>query len=146
MTRSGLYWAAWIFPLFGAAGYFVWQRRQRYWENNLGLVRSSKARKKAKKELTRARRQKDDFYGTAGQILTAYLADKLDRPVAGLTHQALAELLSQEGVKSDLIERIQVILTTSEMGRFAPGADDPGYVASLLKEVGILVDALEKVL
>jgi hypothetical protein len=146
LTRSGLYWAAWIFPLFGAAGYFVWQQRQRYWERNLNLVRSSKARKKAKKALAQARRQKQDIYGTAGQILTAYLADKLDRPVAGLTHQALAEVLSQEGVGPDLIERIQVILTTSELGRFAPGADDPGYADSLLKEAGILIDALEKVL
>jgi hypothetical protein len=146
LTRSGLYWAAWVFPLFGAAGYFVWQQRQRYWENNLGLVRSSRARKKAKKALSRARRQKDDAYGTAGQILTAYLADKLDRPVAGLTHQALAELLSQQGVGPDLIERIQVILTTSELGRFAPGADDPGYADSLLKEASGLIDTLEKAL
>jgi hypothetical protein len=146
LTRSGLYWAAWIFPLFGVAGYFLWQRRQQYWEDNLGLVRSSKARKKAKKALSQARRQKDDGYGTAGQILTAYLADKLDRRVAGLTHQALAELLSQQQIGSDLIERIQVILTTSELGRFAPGADDPGYADSLLKEVGLLIDALEKAL
>jgi hypothetical protein len=146
LTRSGLYWAAWIFPLFGAAGYFVYQQRQRYWESNLGLARSSKARKKAKKALTRARRQKQDIYGVAGQILTAYLADKLNRPVAGLTHQALTETLSQKAVGPDLIERIQVILTTSELGRFAPGADDPGHADSLLKEVGILIDALEKAL
>jgi hypothetical protein len=146
VTRSGLYWAAWAFPLFGAAGYFVWQRRQRYWDNNLGLARSSKARRKAKKALARAHRQKDDVYGTAGQILTLYLADKLDRPVTGLTHQALAEVLTQAEVGRDLIERIQVILTTSELGRFAPGADDPDHADSLLKEVGILIDALEKAL
>jgi hypothetical protein len=109
-------------------------------------VRSSKARKRAKKALTQARRQKGDAYSTTGQILTAYLADKLDRPVAGLTHQALAELLGQQGVGPDPIERIQVILTTSELGRFAPGADDPDYADSLLKEVSILIDALEKVL
>jgi hypothetical protein len=32
------------------------------------------------------------------------------------------------------------------MGRFAPGADDPGYAKSLLLKVGTLIDALEKVL
>jgi hypothetical protein len=144
LTSSGLYWAAWIFPIVAALGYFAWQRRQRYWENNLGLARSSQARKKARKALAQARKRADDAYSTAGQILTTYLADKLDRPVAGLTHQALAALLAGQGVGADLIERVEVILVTSELGRFAPGADDPGHARSLLQEVDILIAALEK--
>lgn len=144
ITRQGLYWAAWAFPLIGAAGYFAWQRRQRYWENNLGLARSSQARKKARRALTQARKQRQGAYEAAGQILTTYLADKLDRPVAGLTHQALADLLAQQGVKTELIERIEVCLVSSELGRFAPGADSPDHAASLLKEVSILIDALEQ--
>jgi hypothetical protein len=128
----------------GALGYFFWQQRQRYWENNLNLARSSQARKKARKALAQARKRADDAYSTAGQILTTYLADKLDRPVAGLTHQALAALLAGQGVGADLIERVEVILVTSELGRFAPGADDPGHARSLLQEVDILIAALEK--
>lgn len=146
VTRSGLYWAAWVFPVFGAVGYWVWQRRQRYWESNLGLARSSQARKKARKALSLARRQKQGVYDAAGQILTTYLADKLDRPVAGLTHQALAETLAARGVSSDLVERVETVLVRSELGRFAPGADSPDHAASLLKEVDRLVDQLEKVL
>jgi hypothetical protein len=144
ITGSGLYWAAWVFPIVGALGYFVWQRRQRYWENNLGLARSSQARKKARQALAQARKRTDDAYSTAGRILTTYLADKLDRPVAGLTHQALAELLGGQGITADLIERVQVILVSSELGRFSPGANDPGYAKSLLQEVDILIAALEK--
>jgi hypothetical protein len=146
ITASALYWAAWLFPVFGAAGYFVWQRRQRFWENNLGLARSSQARKKAKKALAQARRQKPPAYEVAGQVLMAYLSDKLDRPVAGLTHQALAGLLAEQGVGTDLIERVEVLQVSSELGRYAPGADDPGHAVSLLDEVSILIDALEKAL
>jgi len=146
VTASGLYWATWAFPLLGVAGYFAWQRRQRYWARNLGLARSSQARKKARKALARARKQKGDAYSAAGQILMAYLADKLDRPVAGLTHQALANLLTERGVPAGLVERVEVLLVTSELGRFAPGADDPGHAQSLLQEVDILIGALEKVL
>jgi hypothetical protein len=146
LVASGLYWAAWVFPALGAIGYFAWQRRQRYWENHLGLARSSQARRKARKALARARRHKGDPYSAAGQILTTYLADKLDRPVAGLTHQALAEQLAGRGVGQDLIERIDVLLVTGELGRFAPGAEDPGYARSLLQEVEFLISALEKVL
>jgi len=146
LTASALYWAAWAFPLFGAAGYLVWQRRQRYWENNLGLVRSSQARKKARQALARARRQGHDAYSAAGQILNIYLADKLDRPVAGLTHQALSELLAERGVSSDLSERVEVLLTSADLGRYAPGADSPDHAANLLQETGLLIDALERVL
>jgi hypothetical protein len=146
VTTSGLYWAAWAFPVLGAAGYFTWQRRQRYWEKNLGLARSSQARKKAHRALAQARRQKGDAYGAAGQILTGYLADKLDRPVAGLTHQALVDLLVEQGASPDLAERVEVLLVTSELDRFAPGADDPDHARSLLQETDILITALERVL
>lgn len=146
VTASSLYWAAWAFPLLGAAGYFAWQRRQRYWEDNLGLARSSQARKKARKALALARKQKQNAHHAAGQILMTYLADKLDQPVAGLTHQALVDLLAGHGVGPDLCERVEVLLVTSELGRFAPGAEEPGHAQSLLQEVDVLIGALEKVL
>jgi hypothetical protein len=146
VTSSTLYWVAWAFPALGAMGYFAWQRRQRHLENNLGLVRSSQARKKARQALARERKQGQDAYSTVGQILMAYLADKLDQPVAGLTHQGLADLLAEQGVRSDLVERVGVLLVSSELGRFAPGADHPDHAQSLLQETEILIDALEKVL
>jgi hypothetical protein len=146
VSSSTLYWVAWAFPALGAMGYFAWQRRQRHLENNLGLVRSFQARKKARKELAQARKQGQDGYSSVGQIVMAYLADKLDQPVAGLTHQGLAHLLAQQGVRADLVERVGVLLVSSELGRFAPGADHPDHAQSLLQETEILIDALEKVL
>jgi hypothetical protein len=146
VTESGLYWVAWAFPLYGAAGYLVWQRRQQYWESNGGLARSAQARKKAKKAIALARKEKGDAYIAVGQILTTYLADKLDRPVAGLTHQALDEVLAAKGIEPDLVERVQVCLVSSELGRFAPGADNPDHARSLLRETDVLIDALEKAL
>jgi hypothetical protein len=146
LTESALYWVAWAFPLFGAAGYLAWQRRQQHWERNGGLARSAQARKKAKRVINQARTEKGDAYSAVGQILTTYLADKLDRPVAGLTHQALEEVLAGKGVTPDLIERVEVCLVSSELGRFAPGADNPDHASSLLREADILIDALEKAL
>ncbi len=146
VTASGLYWAAWAFPVLAVAGYFVWQRRQRYWENNLALARSSQASRKARKALSQARRQGKDAYAAAGHILTDYLSDKLGRPMTGLTHQALSELLAAQGVEASLVERVGELLVTGELGRFAPGADQPGYAESLLQEVDSLIAALEKVL
>lgn len=144
LTKSALYWAAWAVPLVGAVGYWTWHRRQRFWERNAGLARNSQARRKAKKALAQVRRQDRDAYEAAGQVLRTFLGDKLDQPVLGLTHQALAALLTERGLEADLVERVDVLLVSSEMGRFAPGASDAGHAHSLLQEVGMLIDALER--
>jgi len=144
VTESGLYWLAWSVPLVGLIGNFVWQRRQRYWQNNADLARSSKAHKKAKKALAMARREKENVYNTAGQVLIDYLADKLGQPVAGLTHQALATLMVEKEVDSKLIERVQVCLADADLGRFSPDADNPDHAKNLLKEIEVLIRDLEK--
>jgi hypothetical protein len=144
VTESPLYWLAWGVPLLGVVGNFVWQRRQRFWQNNAGVARSSQARKKAKKALARVQSEKVDVYSAAGQVLTGYLADKLDQPVAGLTRQALATLLGEEGLRPGLIERVDVCLTDAELGRFSPESNDPAHAANLLKEIDILIGDLEK--
>jgi hypothetical protein len=150
VVRSGLYWVAWAFPLAGAAGFLVWQRRQRYLEDNLGLARSARARKRAKEALAQARRQQGDAGQDASvaaqEILTTYLADKLDRPLAGLTRKDLTDLLAERGLDPNLVDRVSAVLISSELSRFAPGADSPAHAASLLKEVEILVGALERAL
>ena len=144
VTGSPLYWLAWAVPLLGIVGNFVWQRRQHYWQNNAGLARSSGARKKAKKALARARREASDPYSAAGQVLTAYLSDKLDQPVAGLTHQALDALLEARGLGPELVERVNACLTDAELGRFSQEANDPAHAEKLLKEIDDLIGGLEK--
>jgi hypothetical protein len=144
VTGSPLYWLAWAVPLLGIVGNFVWQRRQHYWQNNAGLARSSGARKKAKQALARARRETGDPYSAGGQVLTAYLSDKLDQPVAGLTHQALDALLEARGLGPELVERVNAYLTDAELGRFSPEANDPAHASNLLKEIDILIGDLEK--
>jgi hypothetical protein len=143
-TESGMYWLAWSIPLLGIVGNFVWQRRQRYWQSNTGLTRSSQARKKARKALAQVRKEKGDMYSTAGQVLTTYLADKLNQPVAGLTHQALATLLEEKGLDPQLVEQVDVSLTNAELGRFSPEASNPDHTKNLWKEINLLIDDLEK--
>jgi hypothetical protein len=144
VTESPFYWLAWSVPLLGIVGNLVWQRRQRFWQNNAGMARSSQARKKAKKALARVRSGKGDLYSAAGQVLTDYLADKLNQPVAGLTYQALATLLEEQGLRPGLIKRVSVCLTDAELGRFSPESNDPAHAANLLKEIDILIGDLEK--
>ena len=146
VTESPLYWLAWGVPLLGIVGNFVWQRRQHYWQNNAGLVRSSQALKKARRALSRVPRDRGDSYSAAGQVLTTYLADKLDQPVLGLTHQALAALLEEKGLGPQLVERVNTCLADAELGRFSPEANDPAHADNLLKEIDVLLSELERYL
>jgi len=146
VTDSPLYWLAWGIPLVGLVGHLAWKRREQYWQNNGHLARSSQAGKKARNALARARNAREDVYSAAGQILSDYLADKLDQPVVGLTRQALAELLTANNIPIDLIERTQACLAASESGGYAPGADQPAHAENLLVETDVLIRDLEKVL
>jgi hypothetical protein len=146
VTDSPMYWLAWGIPLVGLVGHLAWKRREQYWQNNGHLARSSQAGKKARNALARARNAREDVYSAAGQILSDYLADKLDQPVVGLTHQALAEILTANNIPIDLIERTQACLAASELGRYAPGADHPAHAENLLVEIDVLIRDLEKVL
>jgi len=147
VVNAPVYWLAWFVPMVGLAGNFVWQRRQHYRQNNAGVVRSSQAYKKAKKAVAQIRRQKPgDVYNAAGQVLTDYLSDKLDYPVAGLTYQALADRLAQTGLDGKLIERVNGCWADAELGRFSPDAADPAHAQNLLTEVEVLIKGLEKYL
>jgi hypothetical protein len=143
LTGQPLYWLAWGLPLVALAGNFAWQWRQHYWQNNVGLARSSQARKKAKKALAQARKP-DDLYLAAHQILTTYLSDKLNQPVAGLTRRALTNVLVEAGLNPNLINRVEMALSNSELGRFSPEASSPAHAENLLKEIDALIGELDK--
>jgi hypothetical protein len=99
----------------------------------------------ARQALRQARREPDRAHVWAAQILSDYLGDKLDRPVASWTQTRLAEVLLERGVAPQWVERVQACLVLGEMGRYAPVAQ--GAVASdLLDETQELIDALEKAL
>lgn len=144
VTSSGFYWLAWAIPVAGLAANFVWKRRQQFWTDHPDRVRSSQARKKARAALAAAQKQQPDLYDTAGQVLITYLSDKLNQPVAGLTRQALATLLLGQGLQPDLIERVNNCLIETELGRFAPEANDPGHAEKLVNTVDHLIGDLEK--
>ncbi|MCH8195872.1 MAG: hypothetical protein IIB12_07330 [Chloroflexi bacterium] len=92
----------------------------------------------------RARERHDDPYGTAGRVLMAYISDKLDRPVSGLTHAGLARLLSELGVDPRLVERIESCLVSGEQGRFALRVATQASGDGLLDEAEELIADLEQ--
>lgn len=145
MAQTG-YWLAWGAPLLLLAVNFGWSRRQSYLKRNIGSTRSAQAYKRAKKAISEARRGNEDRYIASGQILTTFLADKLNEPVVGLTQDSLADLLTAKGLDTVLLDQVQDCLAESDMGRFGPGGNAPGHADRLLDKTEELIGYLEKTL
>jgi BatD DUF11 like domain len=142
MTERSGYWLLWLVPLAVLVGHFGWQRYQQQRLDTADLRRSRGAAGKAQKALDEARKQ-GDGQEAAGPVLIAYLEEKLNRPIAGLSHTQLASLLAQRSVDADLAARVQNCLMISEMGRFAP-ADLTGHGVDLWTETALVIDELDQ--
>jgi hypothetical protein len=144
VTEQNRYWLAWGIPILLVVGYAVWSRREAYFRRNVGRARSMQAHRQAKKSLAQARKNSGDLYIASGHILNAYLSDKLNKPVVGLTQDALAGALAGKGVAPEQIKQVQTILAESDMGRFGPGGHLPNHAGKLLDKAEQLIVDLEK--
>ena len=146
LTSRSVYWLAWLLPLALLGGNFAWQRRQSYLQNNIGLVRRSRAYKSAKKQITQIQQQPPaNLYDTVEQVLTSYLSDKLGQPTSGLTEHALAELLTEHGVAEATINQATDCFAACHMGQFALGETDSVQMP-ILNQVSETIDQVEEAL
>ncbi len=142
VVERPLYWVAWTLPLLAVLAAGGWRvvgnaRRRR-------AAAGIAAHTQAMMSLDSARQQEGYPHDAAVAVLTTYLAEMLGQPVAGLTHDALAQLLAARGVEVDLVERVGGYLAASERVRFAPGAGDEGSGDGVLDETAGLVADLDR--
>jgi heme exporter protein D len=143
LAKQPVYWVLWTLPVALLVGQSVWQRRQRLNTVNAASLRSQRAAKQASRALRDAQQRPDVASEAASRILIEYIGAKLQRPITGLTQRALSDLLLVNNVSPSLVARVQVILTQSEVGRYAPA----GYTANgsdLLVDTQQVIDALEQ--
>jgi len=142
LTQQSAYWLLWVVPLVLLVGHFSWRKYQQRRLDTADLRRSKGAAGKAKKALDEAQ-NRSQSQEAAGPILIAYLEEKLNQRVAGLSHTQLAELLSVKGVEENLARRTQNVLMLSEMGRYAP-AQLSLQGGSLWSETAAVIDELDR--
>ena len=95
-------------------------------ESNIGLMKSKKANKVAKKHLAAANKLmtgKDaEFYEEIFRALYGYLSDKLGIPVSDLTKESITTSLNARDIPAETVDELIKALNECEMARFAPGA------------------------
>ena len=123
-------------PVLAILGLVAVQRRRRRLAADVGLVRSSRAQKEARKRLQRAHKALQDkeaeqFYAEISTALQRYVGDKLNVSAVGMRHDDFRTHLAATGFSETERERVIQLLKQCDAARFAPG----GYTHARMEEV-----------
>jgi hypothetical protein len=114
-------------PVVVLAGMVLLRKRREKLAADVGLARSRRAGKVAKKRLAKAKSQASvehagEFFAEIYTALTSYIADKLNVSPHGLTTERISELLQQKGVDDTLIQNLVDLIQKCDFARFAPAS------------------------
>lgn len=122
--------------------------RQRAIENaNIVKQRSNKANKVATRRLKLAARlmadnQPSAFYDEVLRALWGYVGDKLNIPVAQLSHDNISQRLSERSVDQQTITDFIAALDECEFERYAPG-DPKGNMSKVYEKAMTAIEQIE---
>ena len=116
--------------------------------NDAGYARWRRAKSNALNELQKAKAAlAQDAFGEAftavSNALYGYVADKCDRPTAGLTTPRVADLLRGRGVDDDSAGKLKDCLDACDMARFAPTALTAEHTEEVLGRARKIIDSIE---
>jgi hypothetical protein len=78
------------------------------------------------------------------EALAQYVADKTDRPAAGLTEEMIRDILAGQGAEAALIGQFSACWERCDLGRFAPADLEAGAQRALLTDAEELIVQLEE--
>ena len=123
--------------------------RQRAIDNaNVTKMRGKKANKVATKRLKLAARLMTDnkpseFYDEVLRALWGYVGDKLNIPVAQLSHDNISSKLAERGVHQSIIDKFIGAIDECEFERYAPG-DPKGNMSKVYDKAILAIEKIEE--
>ncbi|RMH77555.1 MAG: protein BatD [Calditrichaeota bacterium] len=127
--QSTWFMVAMILPLLMVGVAYGLRNYQEKMATNVEYARKRKAFGQARRRLKAARQllkqQKlAEFYGEVSRSLIGFVADKTNRPAAGLLREDVEKLLRRQGVDEPLIQEYLKYLDEADFRRFAPAQAD----------------------
>jgi hypothetical protein len=149
VQRSGWFLALAALPfVLVPVGIALGRRRERYLRD-LGFARARRAARSASRRLDRAAARAGEsstaFHEEVAGALVDYVADRANRPAAGLTYDQLEEILAAKGVAPDLRRRYRGCLESCDFARYVPDSARLEARSDLVAEARAIVRALEEV-
>ncbi len=137
-------------PVFVLAGLFIWNKRREKFQTDIGFARSRRAFKNIKTYFQNAEKAMQeenirDFYDSISKGLNSYLADKLNRPEAGITSEIVNDL-TERGFDSAAAEKLKGLYLIFEEVLFSSVRPDKNRLNEDYKTVKTLITALERTL
>lgn len=143
---SPLFWLLTILPICALAALYMIYRKRLHDLSNIGLVKSRKANKQAKKRLKLAANyikegKREAFFDEVMRALWGYLSDKLTLPLSELTKDNAREKMNEHGISTEAAEEFMSLLDECEFARYAPAS----MTASLDETYAKAADTIEKI-
>ncbi len=139
-----------VLPILLSPAVVLLVRRRARLEQDRGFARRRHARRRALARLRAAKRHAGGAAratcGETVEALVEYVADRFDRPAAGLTYEEMDGLLAARGVPEAPRRRLKECLDRCDFGRFAPEGARENDPAGLVAEAAAVVAALERAL
>ena len=115
---------------------------------NVTKMRGKKANKVATKRLKQASKlmmanKPGEFYDEVLRALWGYVGDKLNIPVAQLSHDNIAQRLSERGVHQSIVDKFIGALNECEFERYAPG-DPKGNMNKVYDKAMLAIEKIEE--
>ena len=147
---SGVYWGIIAALIIVFIALFVIFRQRAIDNANVTKMRGKKANKVATKRLKMAARLMTDnkpseFYDEVLRALWGYVGDKLNIPVAQLSHDNISQKLAERNVHQSIIDKFSGAIDECEFERYAPG-DPKGNMNKVYDKAILAIEKIEEVM
>jgi tetratricopeptide (TPR) repeat protein len=145
---SGVYWGIIVALIIVFITLFVIFRQRAIDNANVTKMRGKKANKVATKRLKLAARLMTDnkpseFYDEVLRALWGYVGDKLNIPVAQLSHDNISQKLAERNVHQSIIDKFIGAIDECEFERYAPG-DPKGNMNKVYDKAMLAIEKIEE--
>jgi tetratricopeptide (TPR) repeat protein len=147
---SGVYWGIIVALVIVFITLFVIFRQRAIDNANVTKMRGKKANKVATKRLKLAARlmtdnKPNEFYDEVLRALWGYVGDKLNIPVAQLSHDNISQKLAERNVHQSIIDKFIGAIDECEFERYAPG-DPKGNMNKVYDKAMLAIEKIEEVM
>ena len=147
---SGVYWGIIVALIIVFITLFVIFRQRAIDNANVTKMRGKKANKVATKRLKMAARLMTDnkpseFYDEVLRALWGYVGDKLNIPVAQLSHDNISQKLAERNVHQSIIDLVIGAIDECAFERSAPG-DPKGNMNKVYDKAMLAIEKIEEVM
>ncbi|MBR1556207.1 MAG: BatD family protein [Prevotella sp.] len=144
---SAAYWISIVALVLVFISLFIIFRQRAIDNANVTKMRGKKANKVATKRLKQAQRlmmnnKPGEFYDEVLRALWGYVGDKLNIPVAQLSHDNISQRLAERGVHQSIIDKFIGALNECEFERYAPG-DPKGNMNKVYDKAMLAIEKIE---